>query len=482
MKNLKSVFVVMALFICSACYTVELEDKRDRESACDDGIDNDGDTLIDEEDPDCADQCIDEDGDGYGRNCPAGGDCNDSNPDIHPGAEDVCGDGLDSDCGGDNDRCEDCANGIDDNADGLIDCEDPDCADDPVCGESGEDECCDGIDNDDDGDVDLADDGCAGIECGGVDHEGNCVDGIDNDDDGDTDCADSDCSGFWRCGPEDCTDDFDNDGDGAIDCADSDCEGHSACGCSDCDGDGYNSVSSGGADCNDFNENVHPGRSENCTNGIDDDCDGAIDGADSECDLCVDSDGDGHCTIASGGDDCNDSNAAVHPGRSENCTNGIDDDCDGNVDMADSECSSSGDLYTFRIIADIGTTDRTDVLVATGTIYPGGIGTVGHYYDASVGLSDDSGHHCRYTDGRTNFTCELQLPWNADFTNVNFFWSFTSDGSFWGCRWDGGIHTDIIYPSLTWRIEYPDGTIRYKDSDHGRNWPNNGCDWWSEYD
>ncbi len=44
--------------------------------------------------------------------------------------------------------------------------------------------------------------------------------------------------------------------------------------------------------------------------------------------LCPDADGDGY-TVCQG--DCNDSNSAVRPGRSEVCSNGIDDDCDGYV-------------------------------------------------------------------------------------------------------------------------------------------------------
>lgn len=45
----------------------------------------------------------------------------------------------------------------------------------------------------------------------------------------------------------------------------------------------------------------------------------------------LDKDADKHPPIACGGDDCDDSNASVHPGATESC-NGEDDDCDGAVD------------------------------------------------------------------------------------------------------------------------------------------------------
>ncbi len=39
---------------------------------------------------------VDADGDGF----PAGSDCDDADPDVYPGAEEVCGDGVVNDCGG----------------------------------------------------------------------------------------------------------------------------------------------------------------------------------------------------------------------------------------------------------------------------------------------------------------------------------------------------------------------------------------------
>ncbi len=49
--------------------------------------------------------CIDEDGDGYGENCDAGIDCDDTDADVNPGAEEVCDDGIDNDCSGSDEVC-----------------------------------------------------------------------------------------------------------------------------------------------------------------------------------------------------------------------------------------------------------------------------------------------------------------------------------------------------------------------------------------
>ncbi len=276
----------------------------------------------------------DADGDGYGNPSvstqsdtqPSGyvadnTDCNDSNAAVHPGAEETC-------------------NGIDDDCDGNIDEGFPDTDSDGIA---------DCADTDDDGD---------GVADG-------------------SDCAPLD-AGKWQL----------------------------LSGYTDADGDGYGSgssrnicsgaslpsgyVSVGGA-CDDSNAAMNPGAEEIC-NGIDDDCDGSIDEglADTDSDGladCVDSDddgdgvadssdcapldsskwqllsgytdadGDGYGTgssqdicsgaslpggYASVGGDCNDSNAAVHPGATE-IVNGIDDNCAGNVDVIDSSLHHLGD-------------------------------------------------------------------------------------------------------------------------------------------
>ncbi|MGB5321206.1 MopE-related protein [Lutimonas sp.] len=97
-------------------------------------------------------QLIDEDGDGYvtlENECLPYGDCDDSDADINPGAEEVCGDGIDNNCNGEIDEeCE-----IDADGDGYS-VEQGDCDDDNPDIYPGAEEICDDIDNDCDGEVD----------------------------------------------------------------------------------------------------------------------------------------------------------------------------------------------------------------------------------------------------------------------------------------------------------------------------------------
>ncbi|MDA1196951.1 MAG: putative metal-binding motif-containing protein [Nanoarchaeota archaeon] len=185
--------------------------------------------------------------------------------------------------------------------------------------------------------------------------------------------------------PADCCVDLDNDGYsvtggtcGFIDCndfdstispasveipeddIDQDCDGTDAVVlilCTDNDGDGFSpdGGTCGPIDCNDGLVGVFPGTIEDCTDNLDNNCDGLTDGQDaSTCPAvpCTDNDGDGYgigadigqCTSSSVFGDCDDANGGINPGASENtntlCFDGQDNNCDGNTDATDNGCTS----------------------------------------------------------------------------------------------------------------------------------------------
>jgi hypothetical protein len=149
-------------------------------------------------------------------------------------------------------------------------------------------------------------------------------DGFDGTDDGGDDCDDDDPS--IHPGADEICNGLDDDCDGLVD-EDEDGVEHAVCPPVDSDGDGYPD----GDDCDDGDPNVHPGADEEC-NGVDDDCDGQVD-EDTDLDGdgvsdCADGDGDGWS-----GDqgDCDDTDPDISPDAIEEC-DGIDNDCDGNVD------------------------------------------------------------------------------------------------------------------------------------------------------
>jgi hypothetical protein len=113
--------------------------------------------------------------------------------------------------------------------------------------------------------------------------------------------------------------------------------------CPDRDRDGYvdkacNARVNGqprGGDCDDYNNLVNPGRTEDCGNQVDNNCDGQPPARDQAClAACPDQDGDGYVSSACNsnratGGDCNDQDPTVNPGQLERCGNGKDDDCQG---------------------------------------------------------------------------------------------------------------------------------------------------------
>ncbi|RYZ37168.1 MAG: hypothetical protein EOO71_29040 [Myxococcaceae bacterium] len=111
----------------------------------------------------------------------------------------------------------------------------------------------------------------------------------------------------------------------------------------DADGDGYVATGSGGTDCNDTDDAIHPGATEHC-DGVDDNCvNGEADAVDQRT-WHVDQDADGYgsgaaildCTQPTGtsstGGDCDDANHLIHPDQSELRCDGLDDNCNGSAD------------------------------------------------------------------------------------------------------------------------------------------------------
>ncbi len=212
-------------------------------SDCDDHIDNDGDGLVDLEEATCE------------ENLPY---FEDGYPTIIVDSD--CEDGVDNDGDGytdmDDPQCvivgsgvEDgewnwmiwtlgpCNNSVDDDADGLVDDEDPACAVHPVTGLGGTlpnslfkfesvPPCLDGLDNDGDLLVDDFDPQC--LHPLTASEAVTCADGYDNDGDGFIDGDDPSCGpgSFGRENAGECADGVDNDADGLVDRDDPSC--HSA--------------------------------------------------------------------------------------------------------------------------------------------------------------------------------------------------------------------------------------------------------------
>ena len=113
----------------------------------------------------------------------------------------------------------------------------------------------------------------------------------------------------------------------------------------DADNDGFYNSTCDGDDCDDDNEYVNTGAEEKCGDGIDNNCDGQIDEG-----CCNDLDNDNDTWSECDGD-CNDSNFAINPGATEECGDGIDNDCNGQIDegCAVIECLPKGEYCSADI-------------------------------------------------------------------------------------------------------------------------------------
>jgi len=148
--------------------------------------------------------------------------------------------------------------------------------------------CQDGVDNDNDGAIDCDDDECANfVFCRDADGDGDGDTDGDTDGDGDTDTdTDTDVDGDGDADGDGDTDtDADTDGcgsddecDDGVDCTHDTCDAFGTCqhAGTDMDGDGYVSTECGGDDCNDDAWEIAPEREESC-DGVDQDCDGVPD-------------------------------------------------------------------------------------------------------------------------------------------------------------------------------------------------------------
>ncbi len=400
--------------------------------------------------PDLCTRHADNDGDGFGSSTPIdvpcdtpgyvddASDCNDTDAAVFPAAPERCND-IDDDCDatvdedlvfewyadtdndgyGYGDSIDDCdpPDGFVDNAD---DCWDTHPAVHPgateVCNTF--DDNCDGLTDDDDPEVDLS---TAPTWYGDADRDGfgvsdttiqMCADPgsgfVDNTDD----CNDLDPTVHPEAS-EVCDDGIDNNCNGLADDADSTLDHTTALPWfADTDGDGFGDPDAellacttppghvaDDTDCDDASADIHPDAAEVC-NALDDDCDLAIDDADTDVDLSTglatysDADGDGYgdadsaiqaCAVSSGrtidNTDCNDTNASTHPGATEICDS-ADNDCDGLTDDNDPDLDLSTAETWYRDADGDGLGDASSTTLAC--VVPSG-------YSAHATDCDDSG-------------------------------------------------------------------------------------------
>jgi hypothetical protein len=399
---------------------------------------------------------IDFDEDGYLSDV----DCADYNASIHPGAIEVCDDGVDNDC------------------DRYADLQDVDCG---ACVDVDQDHVCDDLDNcngvpnteqadkDSDGIGDVCDNCPNDSNSNQLDTDGDGIgDACETDYDNDGVLNESD-NCIYNKNPNQ----SDQDGDGIGDACDSDIDGDGVAndvdncvnianpGQEDLDRDGI------GDECDlDIDGDGRSGEGDNCPtisnpdqsdmddDGLGDACDSDIDndGVLNESDNCplvanpdqtdtngdgigdacysdYDTDGDGYISVLMGGSDCDDLDPSVNPGMPEIPYNGKNDDC--NLATRDDDLDGDGYLRSEWIT---GSVDST--------------GDVG--LDSSIAVDSNNKVHISYLDNWPNMVLKYA-------TNASGSWVITtvdSNGSV-------GYFTSIAVDSKDKvHISYYDGSNR----------------------
>ncbi len=299
---------------------------------CSDGLDNDGDTLIDCADPECFDMGT-ADIPGPGATvCP-----NSAATEVNHG-EFSCASGADP-------------VSVDQSAA-------------PRClTESSEYVCSDGKDNDGNGYIDCGDNSCKNLRvcCTTTGAEGtlnSCKDGIDNDCNGYIDCADYACTkndgsryfatleAMEYCNSKKCpdgksaentlsacSDGIDNDCNGYVDCADYSCTKN--------DGTNYFASPDAIEYCNRDLTKKPENTEEACSDGYDEDLDGLIDCDDQECqgfDYCKDLTPEHAPRPTNFSTMGKEARAEILSKEKEVCTDGIDNNRNGLIDCVEYRC------------------------------------------------------------------------------------------------------------------------------------------------
>jgi hypothetical protein len=476
----------------------------------------------DEPEDDTGEEPVSEDLDGDGHLPPD--DCDDADPTVYPGADELCDD-LDNDCDGEVDEDpvdpltwygDSDGDGFGTDLDTVIACSPPtgyvdvgwsgDCDDDEPTAFPGGSEVCDEVDNDCDGSIDE-DAGDAEEWYRDADGDGfgtasevelSCspshgyVDNTDDCDDGQA-LVFPDATEFCNAQDDDCDGTVDEDFDLGTYYEDADGDGHGngmvvVVHCTR--PSGYVTASD---DCDDTEFWANPGLPELCDDDIDNNCDGETDEPGYDHKFYPDADSDGYgsnstwvltCSAPPGHvlsrTDCDDGDASVNPGAVEVC-NWIDDDCDGVLDDGlptypfyedvDGDGFGVPEVSVMDCARPAGYAHLdTDCNDADRTIHPGAYEMCDGEDDDCDGVIDDDCGSSRILgtyEGASCTSASTSLRETGDFIDV----SYNSDGT-WNdasgvgfMMGDGaGTYYEACYYGSPWQqvsIEYESGGASY---------------------